>query len=48
MRQIELAGGKAVGFLGWSVTDFLQERERTYLKTIGTILGTILVGKVVF
>ena len=47
MRQIELAGGKAEGFLGWSITDFLQERERNRLQTIGKILGYYRVGKVV-
>jgi len=47
MRQIDLAGGKAQGFLGWSVTDFLQQRERDYLVTIGKILGYYKVGRVV-
>lgn len=47
MRQIDLSGGKAEGFLGWSITDFLQERERNYLITIGKILGYYRVFKVV-
>ena len=39
MRQVELAQGISMGFLGWSTTDFLQERERFYLqKTVGKIL----------
>ena len=46
MRQVELAQGKNMGFLGWSTTDFLQERERSYLVTIGKILGYYKVGRI--
>ena len=49
MRQVELAEGKNMGFLGWSVTDFLQERERTYLrKVVGRVLKKRIAGKVTF
>lgn len=46
MEQVDLARGKPQGFLGWSTTDFLQDRERKYLFSIGIILGHRTLGEV--
>lgn len=47
-RQVELAGGKVAGFIGWSTTDYLQARERDRLHAVGRTLGYRRRGAIVF